>query len=61
MNVQANGRYLEGEFESNIETTERRYFSEDEPYELAEEKCTLEQIMLCFEANNSPQWTTQFD
>ena len=51
-----------GSFEENIETTEIKYFSIDEiPENLAEEKTNLEQIKMCFEAYNSPQWETLFD
>ena len=53
---------IEGDFASNIETTESRYFAKDEiPENLAEEKTNLEQILLCFEANEAEHWETQFD
>lgn len=53
---------LGGEFVSNIETTESRYFARDElPEPLACEKTSKEQILLCFEANEAEHWTTQFD
>lgn len=53
---------LGGEFVSNIETTESRYFARDElPELLACEKTSKEQILLCFEANEAEHWTTQFD
>lgn len=51
-----------GSFEENIETTEIKYFSVDEiPENLAEEKTNLEQIKMCFEAYNNPNWETLFD
>lgn len=51
-----------GDFASNIETTESRYFAKDEiPENLAEEKTNLEQIQMCFEANEAEHWETQFD
>lgn len=53
---------IEGDFTSNIETTESRYFAKDEiPENLAEEKTNLEQILLCFEANEAEHWETRFD
>lgn len=51
-----------GEFASNIETTEIKYFSLDEiPNNLAEEKTNREQIEMCFEAYKNVNWQTQFD
>ena len=51
-----------GEFTANIETIESRYFAEDElPTSLADEKCTAEQIKLCFKAHRADFWETQFD
>ena len=51
-----------GEFSRNIETTESRYFAEDEiPDNLAIEKCSREQIMMCFEASRSEHWPAKFD
>lgn len=52
-----------GEFSRNIETTERGYFAEDEvPVNLAVEKCSLEQIMMCFEAFKAgDNWQARFD
>lgn len=53
---------LGGEFKKNIETVESKYFSENEiPDNLANEKCTAEQIKLCFKAHRSEFWETQFD
>lgn len=51
-----------GSFRENTETTETRYFGRAElPENLAEEKVTKEQILLCFEAYESKNWKTQFD
>ena len=50
-----------GEFVPNLETTERRYFAEDELPTLSEEKTTAEQIKLCFEAARATTWETRFD
>lgn len=50
-----------GKFEENIETTEFRYFAEDELPELASEKNNEEQIKMCFEASRSRSWQTRFD
>ena len=52
-----------GSFEENIETSESRYFSEEETskLKLAEEKNNIEQIHMCFEAARTPNWKTQID
>ena len=50
-----------GAFVPNTETTESRYFAEDELPLLAEEKCNEEQIRMCFEASRSNEWTVVFD
>ena len=52
-----------GEFAKNIETTETRYFAENElPDNLANEKNTKKQIKLCFDAFHSgDEWKTMFD
>ena len=42
-----------GHFERNIETTESGYFAEDAIPTLAEEKCDLEQVRMCFAAMRS--------
>ncbi len=53
---------IDGEFAPNIETTESRYFSIDEiPNNLANEKVNIEQIKMCFDANEAKDWVTQFD
>lgn len=54
--------YLSGEFLENIETTESRFFSKEElPENFANEKNTKEQILMCFDANESDNWKTLFD
>ncbi len=51
-----------GAFQKNIETVESKYFSENElPDNFAAEKCTHEQVRLCFAAYRSKFWETQFD
>ena len=51
-----------GEFVPNIETTETKYFGRDElPENLAGEKTSREQILMCFDANESEHWETKFD
>lgn len=51
-----------GEFVENIETTEIQYFGLNElPDNLAEEKCTKEQIEMCFKAKEDENWQVQFD
>ena len=47
-----------GSFEPNIETTEFRYFAEDNLPELATEKNNEEQIKMCFSAYYSKNWKT---
>ena len=47
-----------GSFEPNIETTEFRYFTEDDLPELATEKNNEEQIKMCFSAYHSKDWKT---
>ena len=55
-------RYESGNFEENIETTEIAFFGKDElPDHLAVEKCTREQILMCFEAYEKPEVPTLFD
>ena len=55
-------RYEIGNFEENIETTEIAFFGKDElPDHLAVEKCTREQILMCFEAYENPEMPTLFD
>ena len=50
-----------GAFVQNIETTASGFFALDALPPLAEEKCTREQIRMCFDAYISPQWSVQFD
>lgn len=51
-----------GQFSENIETSEMGFFGKDElPDNLAIEKCTLDQIRMCFEAYENPQTPTLFD
>lgn len=53
---------LGGSFEKNLETTEYCFFSKEElPEDFANEKNTKEQVLLCFEANESENWETKFD
>lgn len=53
---------LGGDFKENSETIQSQYFSLDQlPSPLATEKVTRKQIELCFEANDSKNWQTQFD
>ena len=55
-------RYEHGSFEENIETTGISFFSKkDIPDHLAVEKCTREQILMCFEAYEHPDCQTMFD
>lgn len=49
---------VRGAFQANIETTESRYFAEDELPQLAEEKNNAEQVRMCFRAMRDPKWTT---
>ena len=51
----------EGEFEQNIETIERGFFSLDNLPLLATEKNSKEQITMCFQAYQSDNWETIFD
>lgn len=50
-----------GTFAQNIETSDSRYFSSEELPPLAEEKCSAEQIRLCFRAYRDCKWDAQFD
>lgn len=51
-----------GSFVENIETTEYRYFAEDELPTLATEKNSVKQIKMCFKAHHAGnQWHTLFD
>ncbi len=50
-----------GQFTRNSETTESGWFALEDLPELAGEKNTAEQIIMCFEAATARNWTTQFD
>lgn len=52
---------LGGSFSDNTETSESRYFSFEDLPPLAEEKCSKEQIRMCFDAYQSKDWIVQFD
>ena len=55
-------KYESGEFADNIETTGIAFFDEDTlPENLAVEKCTREQILMCFAALQDPNAPTVFD
>ncbi len=55
-------QYESGEFEENIETIGIGYFGKDElPDKLAVEKCTKDQILMCFDAYEHPERPTLFD
>jgi len=50
-----------GSYRSNIETTESGYFSLDALPPLAEEKCSEEQVKLCFDAYRNDDPAVEFD
>ena len=50
-----------GHFVENIETLGFDYFPCDHLPPLSEEKCTADQIKMCFCAHSNPQWQTHFD
>lgn len=50
-----------GSFSSNTETSESGYFSPDALPPLAGEKCSEEQVRMCFESFTSRNWQVQFD
>ena len=52
---------LDGCFRENSETIASGYFSLDNLPPLAENKTTVEQIQMCFDAFHTPHWITQFD
>lgn len=55
-------RYEGGKFEENIETTGIKFCGKDEiPNCLAVEKCTKEQILMCFDYLENPDLPTLFD
>lgn len=50
-----------GSFQKNTETVDSQYFSREELPLLAEDKNTVEQIELCFQAYEAKQWEAVFD
>lgn len=53
---------VSGTFVENIETTGVQYFGREElPENLAVEKTTMEQVIMCFDACADRNWMTQFD
>ena len=53
---------IDGEFKKNIETTETKYFSLNNlPENIANEKCTKEQIKMCFKAKDDDNWKVELD
>ena len=53
---------LGGEFSPNTETVASGWFSENGlPEPMANEKCTAEQVRLCFQAARAEHWETKFD
>lgn len=54
--------YESGEFQDNIETTETRFFDRESiPENLAVEKTTKEQILMCFDSYKQKDLPTLFD
>lgn len=52
---------LGGTFTKNLETSASRYFSPEELPPLAEDKCSEEQVRMCFAAHEDKNWRVQFD
>lgn len=53
---------ISGGFCSNIETIASGYFGiADLPENMAAEKCTAEQVKMCFAAHNNPAWIVPFE
>lgn len=52
---------INGEFQPNSETLQSDYFDLQHLPPVNNEKNTIEQIELCFQAYHSAQWVTQFD
>jgi len=50
-----------GTFVQNTETVESKYFSLEELPEIAKEKCSEEQIRMCFEAYQDKDYTVRFE
>lgn len=55
-------KYIDGKFIDNLETTETEFFDKNSlPKNLAVEKCTKEQILMCFDSFDNPNNPTIFD
>ena len=55
-------RYISGKFKENIETTEIGFFDKNSlPENLANEKCTREQIIMCFNSFENKSTPTLFE
>ena len=55
-------KYESGKFEDNIETTEIAFFTKESlPKTLAVEKCTKEQILMCFKSYENQELLSYFD
>jgi len=54
-------KVINGSFVPNIETSDSAYFALDQLPPLAEEKNTVKQIAMCFEAYHSTNWQVIFD
>ena len=52
---------LGGKFAQNTETKECKYFSLTNLPALSLPRNTLEEVKMCFAANNDPQWQTKFE
>lgn len=50
-----------GGFAPNLETSESGYFAQNDLPPLASEKCSEEQIAMCFQAYRADCWSVQFD
>ena len=55
-------KYESGKFEDNIETTQIAFFDKDSLSEkLAVEKCTKEQVLMCFKSYENHELLSYFD
>ena len=55
-------RYISGEYASNEETSEARYFGVDElPSDLNDHKSSADQIRLCLKAAHEKEWVPDID
>lgn len=52
---------LGGMFEPNSETLDAKYFAREELPPLSEHKTTAEQIAMCFQAYETPDWQVEWD